>query len=174
VTKFADGEDVVVAIFHKEKTPHDVGDTSGMKRQHREHPDKSRRGNYARREKSEVTTMERQPKPPVKNGGDHFQKLIDVLYQNHGYLVRHKLHECELLKRFIANPPNKKAKLEEATKVAEQNTTIEDFPEPMGCLMIFDGLEAYGNKRRLKVTHHRPGRPQVSSVVRNSDHLRPS
>ena len=33
-----------------------------------------------------------------------------------GFPIRHKLRECELLKRFISKPPAKKARLEEPTK----------------------------------------------------------
>lgn len=63
--------------------------------------------------------MDLPPKPLTKNGGNHFQMLMNVLCQNHDYPVRHKLHECKLLKLFITKPPNKKAKPEEATKVVE-------------------------------------------------------
>jgi hypothetical protein len=37
------------------------------------------------------------------------------------------------------------------TKVAEQDTTTEDFPELTRCLMIFDGPKAYDDKRRLNM-----------------------
>jgi hypothetical protein len=43
---------------------------------------------------------------------------MDTPCHNHDYLVYHKLHGCELLKRFITNPL-KKVKLEEATQVAK-------------------------------------------------------
>jgi hypothetical protein len=66
---------------------------------------------------------------------------MDSPCQNHGFLVRHKLRECELFKRFISKSPAKKAK-------------SEDFPETTRCLMIISGTEAYGDKRRLKIAHH--------------------
>lgn len=83
--------------------------------------------------------------------GDHFQKVMDSSCQNHGFPVHHNLRECELLKRFISKLPSKKAKPEEPAKAADQEAPVEDFPETTGCLMIFDGSEAYGDKRCLKV-----------------------
>jgi hypothetical protein len=35
----------------------------------------------------------------------------------------------------------------------EQEDPTEDFPEPTGCLMIFGGAEAYGDKHNLKAAH---------------------
>jgi hypothetical protein len=72
---------------------------------------------------------------------------MDSLCQNHGFHVCHKLWECELLKRFISKPTTKK------TKLAEQEISSKDFPEPTGYLMVFGGDEAYDDKRRLKTTH---------------------
>lgn len=42
---------------------------------------------------------------------------MDSPCQNHGFPVRHKLHECELLKCFISKSPSKKKKAEEPTKL---------------------------------------------------------
>jgi hypothetical protein len=64
------------------------------------------------------------------------------------------LWDCELLKRFISKPPAKKAKLEESAKPVEQEAHTKDSPETIGCLMIYSGAEAYGNKHHLKVAHH--------------------
>jgi hypothetical protein len=62
-TKFADGEDMVGAIFRKGKSSRDTGKLSGEKREHWEHP---------RRSKEEVATADWPLRPPAKNGGDHF------------------------------------------------------------------------------------------------------
>lgn len=103
------------------------------------------------RDEHEVATVNRPPKTQVKAEGNHFQKLMDTSCQNHGYPVHHKLGECDILKRYINNPPSKKAKPEEITQVSEQNTTTEDFPKPMGCLMIFGDPEAFDDKRRINM-----------------------
>lgn len=79
---------------------------------------------------------------------------MDSSCQNHSCPIRHKLLECELLKRFISKPPSKKAKPEEPAKQAEQKAPVEDFPEPTGCLMIFGGTKAYDDNHRLKVAQH--------------------
>jgi hypothetical protein len=65
---------------------------------------------------------------------------MDSPYQNHGFPVRHKLWECELLKHLIFEPLAKKAKQEE---LAEQEAPTKEFLETIGCLMIFGGGEAY-------------------------------
>jgi hypothetical protein len=71
---------------------------------------------------------------------------MDSSCQNHGFPVRHKLQECELLKRFISKPPAKKARLEESAKPTKQEVLAEDFPELIGCLMIFGGAKAYNDR----------------------------
>jgi hypothetical protein len=98
-----------------------------------------------------VAIVDRSPRPPSKNNNDHFQKLMDSSCQNHGFLIHHKLRECELLKRFISKPPAKKTKQEELTKPVEQETPTEDFPETIGCLMIFGEGEACGDRHGRKV-----------------------
>lgn len=151
-TKFVDGENVVGAIFRKGKSPRDAGKPSCEKKERREHPDRRRRNHRPRRDE-EVATADQPPRPPAKNGGDQFQKLMDSSCQNHGFPVRHKLRECELLKRFISKPPAKKAKPEEPAKPAEQEAPAKDFPETMGCLMIFGGVEVYGYRRHRKMAY---------------------
>lgn len=55
----------------------------------------------------------------------------------------------------MSKPSAKKAKTEEPTKPAEQETPTKDIPEPTGCLMNFGGAKAYGDKRHLKANHHK-------------------
>lgn len=86
------------------------------------------------------------PRPPVKNDNDHFQKLMDLLCQNHDFPICHKFWECELLKSFISKPPAKKAKQEDPSKQVEQEILTEDLPKVTGCLMIFGWGEAYGDR----------------------------
>jgi hypothetical protein len=78
---------------------------------------------------------------------------MDSSCQNHDFPVHRKLHECELLKRFISKPLSKKAKPKEPTKLTEEEAPAKDFPKTTGCLMIFGGTEAYGNKCLHKATH---------------------
>jgi hypothetical protein len=70
---------------------------------------------------------------------------MDLSCQNLDFPVRHKLQECELLKRFVSRPSAKKAKHEESVKPVEQEAPNEAFPGTTGCLMIFDGGEVYGD-----------------------------
>jgi hypothetical protein len=78
---------------------------------------------------------------------------MDTSCQYHGFPVWNKLRESELLKCFISKPPAKKVKPEESTKPVEQEVPTVDFPNPTGCLMIFDGAEAYDDKRCLMAVH---------------------
>jgi hypothetical protein len=78
---------------------------------------------------------------------------MDLPCQNHFFPIRHKLRECELLKRFISKPPTEKAKSNEPLKLAEQETPTKEFPEMMGCLMIFGGTKACDEKCHLKTAH---------------------
>jgi hypothetical protein len=149
-TKFTDREDAVGAIFCKGKSSRDADEPSSKNRECQEHPDRHER-NHRPSRNEEVAAADWPPKPSTKNNSDHFQKLMDSPCQNHGFPVCHKLLEYELLKCFISKPPTKKAKQEEPTKSVQQETPMENFPETMGCLMIFGGAEAYGDKRRLKV-----------------------
>lgn len=153
IATIIDVEDTLGAIFRKGKSPHNVGELSGEKRERWENPDKRRRNHRPRRGKEEVATMDRPPRPLSKNDGDQFQKLMNSPCQNHDFPVLHKLQEYELLKCFVSKPPAKKDTPEEPTKPTEQEAPIEDFLEPTWCLMIFDGAKAYGDRRCLKVTH---------------------
>jgi hypothetical protein len=151
-TMFVDGEGTVGALFHKGKGQQDVGEPSGERWECREHLDKHRR-NHRLRCNEEVAIADRPPRPPTKNGGDHFQKLMNSSCQKHDFPVRHKLQECELMNHFISKLPAKKVRLEEPAKLAEQEVPTEDFLKPKGCPMIFSGAEAYDDKRRIKAEH---------------------
>jgi hypothetical protein len=39
----------------------------------------------------------RQASPPT----DHFKRLLEESYPNHGYLIRHKLKDCDKMKSFM-------------------------------------------------------------------------
>lgn len=54
---------------------------------------------------------------------------MDSSCQNHDFPVHRKLHECELLKRFISKSLSKKAKPEEPTKLTKEEAPAKDFPK---------------------------------------------
>ena len=83
----------------------------------------------------------------AKGTPDHFDKLLEGPCLNHTFPIKHMYKDCSLMKRFFTGGSMKweqKKKLE-----AEADDTGEDsgFPLSDGCLMIFDGAEAYGSKR---------------------------
>jgi hypothetical protein len=105
IATIIDVEDAIGAIFHKGKSPHNVGELSGDKRERWENLGKRRRNHHPQRGKEEVATMDRPPRPLAKNDGDQFQKLMNSPCQNHDFPVLHKLQEYELLTCFISKPP---------------------------------------------------------------------
>jgi hypothetical protein len=99
------------AMFRKGKRPRDAGKPSGERRDQKEHPNRPWRNHCpARIEEGEVAVAFRSPRTPTKNNNDHFQKLMDSLCQKLGFLIRHKLQECELPKRFISKLLTKNVK----------------------------------------------------------------
>jgi hypothetical protein len=73
---------------------------------------------------------------------------------NHDYPVKHKLKDCELLKRILGQPSKRKGgdRDKEAPKDQEAPAkNASDFPDLDGCLMIFGGPEDDCSKRQHKV-----------------------
>lgn len=108
-TKFTDGDDAVGAIFPKGKNPRDTSkpsdEPSDERRDQREHPNKRQRNYHpTRTEEGEVAAADRPHKSSAKNNNDHFQMLMNLSCHNHGFPIRHKLQEWELLKCFISKP----------------------------------------------------------------------
>lgn len=110
----------------------DAGEPNNEKRERRKYPDMHRGNHHPRHDEAEVTTADRPPRSPVKNGGNYFQKLMDSPCRNHVFPVCHKIQECKLLQRFISKPPAKKAKLEELIKLVEKETPRYIFPRNNG------------------------------------------
>lgn len=121
-----------MAIFCKAKSMCDTGEPSDEKREHQEYPDRHRGNHRPRCDEAEVATADRPLRSLVKNGGDHFQKLMDLPCRNHVFPVCHKIHECKLLKRFISKTPSEKVKPEELIKPTEKETPRYIFPRNNG------------------------------------------
>jgi hypothetical protein len=34
---------------------------------------------------------------------DHFQRLLEEAYLNHAYLIKHKLKDCDMIKKFMTS-----------------------------------------------------------------------
>jgi hypothetical protein len=73
---------------------------------------------------------------------------------NHGYPIKHKLKDYELLKRMLGQPSKRKGGDRNKEAPKEQEALAKDgntFPNPDGCLMIFGGPEDDCTKRQHKV-----------------------
>jgi hypothetical protein len=74
-----------------------------------------------------------------------FDKIVKLSCRNHSYLVKHTLKECDIIKHYFKG--NYKATRTDAPSRSTANEDKGDvYPDPKGCLMIFDGLVAYESK----------------------------
>jgi hypothetical protein len=66
--------------------------------------------------------------------------------RDHGYLVKHTLEECDLIKRYFSGDYNMAGigTLSGPTNNEEKEGV---YPDPRGCLMIFSGPMAYDSRR---------------------------
>jgi hypothetical protein len=97
---------------------------------------------------------------------DHFEQLLEKPCTNHDYPVKHKLKNCELLKRMLGQPS--KHKVGDCDKEApkDQGAPPKDrssFPDPDGYLMIFGGPEDDCTKRQHKVRLGKSAPPRTPS-----------
>jgi hypothetical protein len=85
---------------------------------------------------------------------DQFEQLLEKRCTNHGYPVKHKFKDCELLMRMLCQPTKRKGG--DRNKEVPKNQGMPskdggDFSEPDGCLMIFGCSEDDCSKRQHKV-----------------------
>ena len=71
--------------------------------------------------------------------------------RNHGYLVKHTLEECDLIKCYFSSD-YKMTDTDMLSRPAGNEEKGDAYPDPRGCLMIFGGSMAYESKRHQK-TH---------------------
>jgi hypothetical protein len=65
---------------------------------------------------------------------------------NHGYLVKHTLKECDLIKRYFSGD-YKATSTDVPSRPAGNEEKGDAYPDSKGCLMIFGRLVAYESKR---------------------------
>jgi hypothetical protein len=162
-TKFASGQEVVEAIFWKDKQP--------QGRQKEEAPEasvqrgtkkKARKKAQAKRDAVDadlVTAVEhRNPRKPP-GGANMFDKMLKQSCPYHRGPVKHTLEECDMLRRYF----NKAGPLAEGGKDQGNNKKggdkEEEFPEVHNCFMIYGGQVANTSAR-----HRKQERREVYSV----------
>ena len=76
-----------------------------------------------------------------------FDKIVKMPCRNHGYLVRHTLEECDLIKCYF-NGDYKATDTDALTGSASNEEKGDAYPNPIGCLIIFGKPMSYESKRR--------------------------
>jgi hypothetical protein len=69
---------------------------------------------------------------------------------NHDYLVKHTLEECDLIKRYFSGD-YKATGIDVRSRPAGNEEKGDAYPDPKGCLIIFDGLVVYESKCQHKL-----------------------
>jgi len=71
--------------------------------------------------------------------------------RNHGYLVKHTLEECDLIKCYFSSD-YKMTGTDMLSRPIGNEEKGDVYPDPRGCLMIFGGPMAYESKCWQKLT----------------------
>lgn len=91
-----------------------------------------------------------------KGGGDKFDQMMEKPRTNHGYPIKHKLKDCELLKCMLGQAD--KCKADDCDREAIRDPEEPDkgtgpFLDEQGYLMIHGGTEDDCSRRKLKLRH---------------------
>ena len=95
-----------------------------------------------------VTTADcRGGRKPMEGTPNHFEKLLKGQCPNHAFPIKHLYKDYGLMKRFLSRGSNKGEHGKDPDPAAD-NAEEKDgsFLMPDGCLMIFEGSDAYGSK----------------------------
>lgn len=170
-TRYASGEEAVGAVFPPtsgkassgtgQATPSTPpgkkggrGGKKGQKRRPRQVAATSRRdddyGAGGSDDPEHVAAADRDAKRPARPPTDYFEKMLEAPCKNHAFPVRHKLKECDLMKRFVAGAPldNKGKKPEDAPG----GGGVPPFPEEKRVMSIYGGPAPHESRRSLKLT----------------------
>jgi hypothetical protein len=162
-TKFASGQEVVEAIFRKDKQPQgrqqeDVPEASaqhGTKK-------KAKKKSQAKRDAADADLVaaaeHRNPRKPPR-GANMFDKMLKESCPYHQGPVKHTLEECVMLRRYFhkAGLPVEGGKGQDNDK--KEGNKVEEFPEVHDYFMIYDGQVANASAR-----HRKQERREVCSV----------
>jgi hypothetical protein len=162
-TKFASGQEVVEAIFRKDKQPQgrqqeDVPEASAQRGAKKKAKKKSQVKRDAADTDLVAATEHRNPRKPPR-GANLFDKMLNESCPYHQGPVKHTLEECLMLRRYFhkARPPAEGGKGHDNDK--KEGNKEEEFPEVHSCFMIYDGQVANASAR-----HYKQERRDVCSV----------
>jgi hypothetical protein len=162
-TKFASGQEAVVAIFRKDKQPQghqqeDVPEASAQRGMKKKAKKKSQAKCDASNADLVAVVEHRNPRKPPE-GANLFDKMLKESCPYHQGPVKHTLEECVMLRRYFhkAGPPAGDGKGQDNDK--KESDKAEEFPEVHGCFMIYGGRVANASAR-----HRKQERREVCSV----------
>jgi hypothetical protein len=149
-TKFASGQEVVEAIFRKDKQPQgrqqeDVPEASAQRG--------AKKKAQAKRDAADAdlvaATEHRNPRKPP-GGANLFDKMLKESCPYHQGPVKHTLEECVMLRRYFhkTGPPTGDGKGQDNDK--KEGDKAEEFPEVHGCFMTYSGHVANASARHRK------------------------
>jgi hypothetical protein len=162
-TKFASGQEVVEAIFRKDKQPQgrqpeDVPEASTQRGTKKKGKKKSQAKHDAIDADLVAVAEYKNPRNPP-GGANHFDKMLKEPCPYHQRPVKHTLEECVMLWRHFhkAGPPTEGGRAHNNNK--KEDHKAEEFPEVHDCFMIYGGPLANASTR-----HRKQERREVCSV----------
>jgi hypothetical protein len=162
-TKFASSQEVVEAIFQKDKQPQgrqpeDVPEASTQ----RDTRKKGKKKSQAKRDAADTDLVAaaeyKNPRKPP-GGANLFDKILKEPCPYHQGPIKHTLEECVMLRRHFhkAGPPVEGGRAHNNDK--KEDHKAEEFPEVHDCFMIYSGQVANASAR-----HRKQERREVCSV----------
>jgi hypothetical protein len=153
-TKFASGQEVVEAIFWKDKQPQgrqleDIPEASAQRGTKK----KGKKKSQAKRDAADTNLVaaaeHRNPRKPP-GGANLFDKMLKESCPYHQGPVKHTLEECVMLQRYFhkAGPPAEGGRAPDNDK--KEGHKAEEFPEVHDCFMIYGGQVANASARHRK------------------------
>jgi hypothetical protein len=168
-TKFASGQEVIEAIFRKDKQPQgepktDAPEASAQRGTKKKAKNKSR----AKRDTADANLVAAaEPRKPRKppGGAGAFDKMLKEPCPYHHGPVKHTLEECVMLRRYFhkTGPPMEDGKGHDNDK--KQGGKEEGFPEVHNCFMIYGGQAANASARHRKQEHREVCLVKVAAPV---------
>lgn len=74
-----------------------------------------------------------------------FKRIMKMSYHNHGYLDKHTLEHCDLIKWYIKGN-YKTVSTDKLARPTSDEEKGDAFPNPKVCLMIFSRMVAYESR----------------------------
>jgi hypothetical protein len=153
-TKFASGQEVVEAIFRKDKQPQgrqkeDAPEASAQRGSKKKAKKKAQAKRDAIDADLVAATEHRNPRKPP-GGVNTFDKMLKESCPYHRGPVKHTLEECDMLRRYFikAGPSAEGGKDQGNNK--KGGDKYEEFPEVRDCFMIYGGQVANASARQRK------------------------